>query len=126
VVLVFGRESGALRGIYASGGLGFLSDMLEIAGGVNVFADVARQSVQATTELILARRPEVIVELRGTRATDEERRVMRRDWNILQSVPAVRNGRVYLIDDQRLVVPGPRVAEGTRLLAETLHPDVMR
>ena len=126
VVLVFGRESGALRGIYASGGIGFLSDMLEVAGGVNVFADVARQSVQATTELILARRPEAIVELRGTQATDEERRVMRRDWNVLQSVPAVRNGRIYLIDDQRVVVPGPRVAEGTKLLAETLHPDVMR
>ena len=51
---------------------------------------------------------------------------MRRDWNVLQSVPAVRNGRIYLIDDQRVVVPGPRVAEGTKLLAETLHPDVMR
>jgi len=126
VLLVFGRESGALRGIYASGGIGFLNDMLDIAGGVNVFADVARQSVQATTELILARRPDVIVELRGTEATAEERLAMRRDWNFLQSVPAVRTGRVYLIADQRVVVPGPRVAEGTRLLAATLHQDVVR
>ncbi len=122
VLLVFGRESGALRGIYASGGVGFLSDMLELVGGVNVFADVERQSVQATTELILARRPEVIIELRGTQATDEERRAMRRDWNVLQSVPAVRNDRVHLIADQRVVVPGPRVAEGTRLLAAAVHP----
>jgi ABC-type Fe3+-hydroxamate transport system substrate-binding protein len=126
VVLVFSRESGALRGIYASGGVGFLSDMLDVAGGVNAFADVKRESVQATTELILARRPDVIVELSGTEATEEERRTMRRDWNVLQSVPAVRNDRVYLIADQRAVVPGPRVAEGTRLLAATLHPDAMR
>ena len=126
VVLVFGRESGALRGIYASGGVGFLSDMLDVAGGVNAFADVKRESVQATTELILARRPDVIVELSGREATEEERRTMRRDWNVLQSVPAVRNDRVYLIADQRVVVPGPRVAEGTRLLAATLHPDAMR
>jgi iron complex transport system substrate-binding protein len=126
VVLVFGRESGALRGIYASGGIGFLNDMLEAAGGVNAFADVRRESVQATTELILARRPDVIIELRGTEASEEERRAMRRDWNALPSVPAVRNDRVYLIADQRVVVPGPRVAEGTRLLAATLHPDAMR
>jgi iron complex transport system substrate-binding protein len=124
VLLVFSRESGALRGIYASGGVGFLNDMLELVGGVNVFADVERQSVQATTELILARRPEVIIELRGTQATDEERRAMRRDWNVLQSVPAVRNDRVHLIADQRVVVPGPRVAEGTRLLAAAVHPAV--
>jgi iron complex transport system substrate-binding protein len=126
VLLVFGRESGALRGIYASGGVGFLNDMLETAGGVNVFADVARQSVQATTELILARRPEVIVELRSSPATDEELRVMRRDWDSLQSVPAVRNKRIYLIADERLIVPGPRIADGTRLLASTLHPEALR
>ena len=126
VMLVFGRESGALRGIYAAGGVGFLDDMLEIAGGLNALADVKRESVQATTELILARRPDAIIELRGMDTTEEERRAMRRDWNILQSVPAVQNDRIYLIADQRVVVPGPRVAEGTRLLAATLHPEAMR
>src|SRR4051794_8619741 len=39
-LLVFGRDAMALRGIYASGGVGFLHDMLEAAGGDNVFADV--------------------------------------------------------------------------------------
>ena len=36
-MLVVGREIGALRGIYASGGYGFLHDMLEAAGGDDVF-----------------------------------------------------------------------------------------
>lgn len=122
-LLVFTRESGALRGIYASGGIGFLHEMLETAGGTNVFADVKRQSVQATTELILARRPDVIIELRGTPASNEELRAMRADWDPLKSAPAVRNGRIYFLADERTVVPGPRVAEGTRLLAAALHPD---
>ena len=39
--------------------------MLTAAGGDNVFADVKREAVQATTELILARAPEVILELRA-------------------------------------------------------------
>jgi iron complex transport system substrate-binding protein len=53
-LLVFGREPGGLRGIYASGGIGFLHDMLETAGGTDVFADIKRQSVQVTTEMLLA------------------------------------------------------------------------
>jgi iron complex transport system substrate-binding protein len=126
VLLVFGRESGALRGIYASGGVGFLHDMLGIAGGTNVLADVKRESTQATTELILARRPDVIVELRGTKATEQEIAALRADWNILKSVPAVANNRIYIIADERVVVPGPRVAEGTELLARSIHPEVFR
>jgi iron complex transport system substrate-binding protein len=126
VLVVFGREPGSLRGIYASGGVGFVHDMLEVAGGANIFDDIERQSVQATTELILARRPDVIVELRGARPTDAEARAMRADWRALQAVPAVRNDRVYVIADERTVVPGPRVAEGTRLLAAALHPEAFQ
>ena len=70
VLLVFGREPLALRNIYASGGVGFLHDLIEVAGGANVFADVRRESVQATTELILARAPDVIIELRPEGSAD--------------------------------------------------------
>src|SRR6476646_1511355 len=64
-LIVFDRESLALRGIYASGGVGFVHDMIDAAGGDNVFSDVKQPAVQATTELILARRPDVVLELRG-------------------------------------------------------------
>jgi iron complex transport system substrate-binding protein len=126
VVVVFGREAGALRGIYASGGVGFIHDMLEVAGGSNVFADVKKQSVQATTELILARQPDVILELRSSDVTAADARAMREDWNAVSAVPAVRSGRVHIITDERTVIPGPRVAEGARLLAEALHPDAFK
>ena len=123
-LLVFGREIGALRGIYANGGIGFLHDMLEAAGGEDVLGDIKRESVQATTELILARKPEVILEIRpGSAAAasiDSEIGV----WRTLGSVPAVRAGRVHFIVDPRMVVPGPRVAEAAELLARALHPEV--
>jgi len=127
-LLVFGREPASLRGLYASGGVGFLNDMLETAGGVNVFADVKLQSVQASTEQVLAARPDVILE---TRASNESFPVGQRGaemdaWKTLASVPAVRSGRVIFLSDDRIVVPGPRVAEGTLLIAKALHPDVFR
>ena len=121
-LIVFDRESLALRGIYASGGFGFIHDMVDAAGGENVFADVKQQAVQATTELILARRPDVILELRGESVAPEIRKREIAVWQALSSVPAVRSGRVYFIDQQLTVIPGPRVAEAIELIARTLHP----
>lgn len=123
-LVVFDRESLALRGIYASGGYGFVHDMLDAAGGANAFADVKRQAVQATTELILARRPDVILELRGDEVPAETARREVAVWQALSSVPAVRTGRVHFFGDRRTVVPGPRVAEAVELFARTLHPEV--
>jgi iron complex transport system substrate-binding protein len=122
-LLIFGRDALALRGIYASGGFGFIHDMLSAAGADNIFADVKQQSVQATTELILARRPDVIIELRSGDMTAAQRENEVGVWQALSSVPAVRTGRIAIITDPRTVVPGPRVAEGTELIARALHPE---
>jgi iron complex transport system substrate-binding protein len=118
-LVVLGREPLSLRGIYASGGVGFIHDMLVAAGGENIFANVERESLQATTELILANRPEVIIELNAAPDASAQSRE-RNTWAALSSLPAVRNNRVHLVSDPRTVVPGPRVAEGVEMLAEIL------
>jgi len=121
-LLVFGRERGALRNIYASGGRGFLHDMLEAAGGANVFADVDRESVQATTELILARAPEVILEVRSADIlTADEAAREAASWAPLASVPAVKRQRVVVLTGRGLTVPGPRVADVVQRMAEALR-----
>ena len=121
--LLFGREPGGLRDIYATGGIGFLHDVLVAAGGDDVFSDIKRQSVQATSEQLLARRPEVIVELRGsddwTNARIAEERAV---WRVLPALPAVQNHRVYLLADSALLIPGPRVTRTLRLISDVLHP----
>ena len=125
-LVVMGREALALRAVYASGGSGFLHDMLTIAGGRNVFADVQRESVQASSELIIARKPEVIIELRVGAMPDDQRARELDVWRRLTSIPAVRSNRVFLITDERTVIPGPRVAEGAELIARALHPEAFR
>ena len=122
-LLVFGREPGSLRNIYAVGGTGFLHDMLEAAGGRNVLADVTRESVQVTTETILARAPEVILEIRG--GTDPSRADARPDtspWKALASVPAVQQGRLVVLSGSWLTVPGPRVGDAIDRFSTALHP----
>ncbi len=125
-LLVFGREPGALRRIYAAGGRGFLHDMLEVAGGENVFADIRQESVQAATETILARAPEVILELHeGPELQADETRALAADWGRLPALPAVAQGRVVIVSGEGLVVPGPRVAAAVERLAKALHPGRM-
>jgi cobalamin transport system substrate-binding protein len=125
--LVFGRELGTLRSIFASGGIGFMHDMLVAAGAVDVFSDVNRQSVQVSTETLLARAPEVILEVYTpegwTPARIEQERLV---WRGLPTLPAVRANRVYILAAQELLVPGPRVTEAVRMIARTLHPGVMK
>ena len=125
-MLIFGREPGTLRGVLASGGYGFLSDLLDVAGSENAFADIKQQSVQASTEMLLARRPDAIVELRY----GDDRRAVNIDqelsvWKTLPSIPAVRNHRLYLLVGDEFVVPGPRIVNAARRLAEALHPGAL-
>ena len=122
VLVVFGRERGTLRTVYASGGRGFIHDLVETAGGRNVFGDVPRENVQATAELVLAAAPEVIVELRADPLPPDEAERERAVWSALAAVPAVRNGRVHLLAGRELVVPGPRLGEAAERLARALHP----
>ncbi len=122
-LLVFGRQPGTLRSVNASGGYGFLADLLDVAGAENVFGDITAQSVQASTEMILARGPDAIVELKYGAATpgiDAARELA--PWNALASVPAVRNKRIYLLTGDEFVVPGPRIVLAAQRLARVLHP----
>lgn len=121
-VLVIGREPGTLQGMFVSGGFGFLHDMLGIAGGTNVFADSSRESLQPSNEIMLARAPEAIVEL-SAQPPPADLSKDRLLWSRLASIPAVRQGRVFFLFGGHLVVPGPRLADGTEALARTLHPE---
>jgi iron complex transport system substrate-binding protein len=126
-LLVFERDPASLRGVYVSGGVGFLHDMLGIAGGVNVFADVLRESVQPSVETMLSRAPDVILEVRamGLLAPTEVAEA-KRVWGGLASVPAVQRGRIHILTGDHLVVPGPRVVQGTEAFARALHPDAFK
>src|SRR5690606_23255498 len=113
---------GALRQVWASGGTGFLHDLLDVAGADNVFADTDRENVQATTEVLLARAPDVIVELRSAQDASGDAEAIR-VWDVLGSVPAVREKRVVRIAGDDFVIPGPRLAQAAEQLARAIHPE---
>ena len=123
-MLVFERQPRELRQIYVAGGVGFLHDLVEIAGGENVFADILAESVQPSIETILARAPDVIVEARtGAPLAAERQQQEVAVWNRVSAVPAVRSDRVHFLYGDHLVVPGPRIAEVAMALARVIHPE---
>jgi iron complex transport system substrate-binding protein len=121
VLLVIEREPGSLRNMFASGGFGFLHDLLQLAGATNVFADVPRENVQVSAELLLTRAPDVVIETHPSTWKPGNRAAEEAAWRAMAALPAVRANRIHMVADDRLFIPGPRVAEGARVLAEIIR-----
>jgi iron complex transport system substrate-binding protein len=120
--LSMSRSIDRLKALNTTNGDGFVSKMLEVAGGENIFAgtDVAYPKI-SPAELV-RRQPEVIIELQpGRRLTEQDRKTMLAQWAELGNIPAVAKGRIYFVTDDYAMIPGPRVALLAKRFATLLH-----
>jgi len=103
----------------------WVPEMVEIAGGVDALGRKGSDSVRVSWDAVLDWAPEVLVVTpcgfgldRVIEQIPRLRRLPR--WS---AIPAVRLGRVYAVDaNSYFARPGPRVIEGTELLAHLFHP----
>ena len=96
----------------------YVHDMLTLCGSGNVFAERPERYPEVTLDEVAAARPEVIL------LPDEPyrfRKVHIQDFAPYEDVPAVRNGRIYLVDGKLLAWYGPRIGEGLQALPPLLH-----
>ncbi|MGD2174497.1 MAG: helical backbone metal receptor [Candidatus Brocadiaceae bacterium] len=122
VLLVTGREPGALSDIYTVGPGSFLHDLIRVAGGRNAFADLGSSYGAINKEALIERSPRVIVELHGEGGNRRELEAqVRRLWRALAPLPAVREGRVYVMTATYALIPGPRVVRVAEQLSELIH-----
>lgn len=127
VFVCLGRAPDSLSGLFTAGGASFLTEVLKVAGGDNIYADLNRSYPEISKESLVKRAPEVILELRpGERIDADRARRIKADWQALRGLPAVDAGRVHLLTQDYLLIPGPRVGAVARLLAQTLHPELAR
>ncbi|TET31887.1 MAG: hypothetical protein E3J72_21065 [Planctomycetota bacterium] len=123
-LIVLGRIAEGIRQISTCGSDSFLSGLVEIAGGRNVFDDT-KGYITISREQLLVRAPEVILDLRpGKELTSKERAAIRDEYADLRSLPAVKSGRVHVITDPSALTAGARVHEIAKGIAKFLHPDV--
>jgi iron complex transport system substrate-binding protein len=125
VALVVGRNIGRLQDIYVAGAGNFLGELLEIAGGENVFASETMAWPQVGVEAIVGADPDVIIDSTLSKgASDEEFDALRRDWNELPSLRAVQNDRVIVPREGWFQIPGAYLDSTLMLFAHWLHPEI--
>ncbi len=100
----------------------FIGQLIELAGGENIFADVNEDWPQISPELIVERNPEVILgpEAHGS-ALMAEQIATRPGW---ANIAAVQNERIYLLDGDMVSRPGPRLIDVLEEIARDLYPDL--
>ncbi|MGH2458389.1 MAG: ABC transporter substrate-binding protein [Chloroflexota bacterium] len=111
---------------FVAGSGGFYGDLVPMAGGTNVFADVKAPDAQVSAEQIVARDPQIILLADATSPYNAQTPAMvkaRQGWS---QISAVRDGKIYPIDADLLTRPGPRLADGLEALAKVIHPELFK
>jgi iron complex transport system substrate-binding protein len=125
IMFIVGRTPGTLDGLVAVGKASYLGELMTIAGGVNIFKDSMAPYPKVTHEEILARNPEVIVDM-GDMAdtvgvTDAHKQSVVALWNRYPNIAAVQQHRVFAVAADIFVVPGPRMVDAARQFSKMLH-----
>lgn len=124
VLIITMRTEHNLNSLYTANRTSFISEVVDCAGGDNIFADAATNYLKASKETVVVREPEVIVELHAGEQLDEKEQAQYiADWQQLPMLPAVQQGRIYLVLESHAARPGPRVPEIARIVAKCLHPE---
>jgi iron complex transport system substrate-binding protein len=101
------------RPIITIGALTFLNDLIERAGGTNIFGDLKKDYPAVNQEAVITRDPEIIIVLHPEDITG------RTGW---QKIHAIRNDQVYTeLNPDHLMRPGPRLVNGFRQLKRIIN-----
>ena len=127
MMFIAGRTQGTLQDIVVAGKGSYLDELITIAGGVNIFADSRTSYPKITFEQVLARNPDVVVDMADMSQTGADAKQIERAaialWKTQSGLKAVRQNRVFSISNDIFVVPGPRIVEAAKAFAAMLHPE---
>lgn len=101
------------------GSLSVIHEIISLAGGTNIFADIEDNFPVVSAEVVVESEPEVI--LVGKFHGGEEMMLQRSGW---EGIPALRDQRIYVIDDDIFTRPGPRLVEAIEEAAMLFYPEL--
>ena len=93
-----------------------ISDVIRLCGGANIFADAIPLIPKISVEVVIQRKPEVIV----ATGMAEERPAWLDDWRKWSSLPAVSREQLFHIHPDLLHRHSPRILDGAEILCEQL------
>ena len=100
-----------------------IDDVIETAGGENVGRLAKGTWPQISLETVIEWAPEVIITTHVPGGVDSltkeiDRLRITEGW---KRIPAVRSGRVYYVEGDWLLRPGPRLVHALQAVAQLLH-----
>lgn len=111
---------------FVAGSGGFFGELIPMAAGKNIFADVHGPSAQVSAEQIIARNPDIIILADADLPYNAQTPALVRARPGWSQITAVKEGRIYEVDDALLTRPGPRLVDGLAELAKILHPELFK
>lgn len=122
-LLLFAPDS-----LFSAGPGSHLDEMIRFAGGVNVAAGAKTPWPELSMETVVTADPQCIILLTGrgmAHPLTPARALIRfradRRWRY---ITAVKTGRVVVLDDDTLTLPGPRLIDGLEAMAAAMHPEL--
>ena len=101
----------------------FVDLLITVAGGRNVGAALGTPYGQISSEELVIQNPEVVVLGDSAYGVTVDSVAQRAGWS---GIAAVRNGRVFVFDDNLASRPGPRLVDGLEALAKLIHPELFK
>ena len=100
----------------------FIGQLITAAGGISIFSDVEGSWPQVSTEELISRDPDVIISSNSHGGELKKEDVIARPgWDQLT---AIRNDELYLIGEDKVSRPGPRLIDGLEEVARILYPEL--
>lgn len=118
-------NSDQLETVYVAGQQDFYNDLLDLAGGRNVYTSEKIPVPSVSREGIIRMNPDVIIDV-FPEAEDHQSNMqqVRQQWQQLEMIKAVQAGRVHILERDYASVPGPRVFQLLPDFARLLHPQL--
>jgi iron complex transport system substrate-binding protein len=115
VLFVVGRTPGKVSDLIVVGRGTYLSELIELAGGVNIATDTVGQYPHFSLEELIHRDPDIIVDMGHSEMVNEaQKQQVKRLWQQYPFLRAVQHDAVYPISADYFVTPGPRVGRAVR------------
>lgn len=129
VVVAESSDDGSLTSFYCSGKDGFYNDLLQLLGATNVYPGLTGALGRLSTEGLLKLDPDAIIKIAPINDPDNttvSSKTINRELGILNSLKAAKSGRITVLSQDFMVVPGPRIVLAAKELARTLHPEYIQ
>jgi iron complex transport system substrate-binding protein len=116
VFIALGHAAGNFSGLFTAGPDTFLHELVEKAGGRNIFSDLRTPWPAISRESILRRSPALVLDIQSMELDPLRRSALLADWERL----GFSADQVRILEEDYLLRPGPRAVQAAIRLSEAI------